>query len=184
MRFAASLPAVLRRGWGCGPLGSESYHVPLWPTSRGKLAAKTLDPRPQGDTRFPSTRWKTAAIGFFMLFMLAAEGDCEAEVVFVTPTPPPAAKEATVEARVAERLHSQALDPGAVSVSPTPAAAPTPRLECDNPDLLARAEHDFNIRYRPDPSGTVPTLRSRASSTSRRPAGRPGGTPTNSSAPP
>ena len=52
---------------------------------------------------------------------------------------------------MAERLQSQALDSGTAPASPTPAATPTPRLECDNPDLLARAEHDFNIRYRPDP---------------------------------
>ena len=88
----------------------------------------------------------------FAVATLAAEGDCESEVVFVTPTPPPpAAIEATVEARVAERLQSQALDAGTAPASPTPAATPTPRLGCDNPDLLARAEHDFNIRYRPDP---------------------------------
>ncbi len=149
---------------GCGLLGSESFHVSLRPTSWAKLAAKTLNPKPQGGSHFPSTRWTGQSIGFVVFFALvavttlAAEGDCGAEVAFVTPAPPPPVDiEATVEARVDERLQGQvllqghALDAGTVSVSPTPAATPTPRLECDNPDLLARAEHDFNIRYRPDP---------------------------------
>ena len=78
---------------------------------------------------------------------LAAEGDCEAELG--ADSPPPAAIEATVEARVAERLQSQALDAGTVPASPVPTTIPKPRMECDSPDLLARAEHDFNIRYRP-----------------------------------
>ena len=81
---------------------------------------------------------------------LAAEGDCEAEVAFVTPTPPPAAIEATVEARVAERLQSQALDVGTVPASPAPTATLNPRMECDSPDLLARAGREYNLNHRPD----------------------------------
>ena len=69
-------------------------------------------------------------------------------------TPPPAAIEATVDARVAERLQSQGLDSGTVPASPpiatpTPTATPNPRLECDSHDLLAEAERDYNLNYRP-----------------------------------
>ena len=100
---------------------------------------------------------------------LAAEGDCEtltapawsaaeeaarqAELGADSPTPPPPPPvdiEATVEARVAERLQSQALDAGAVPASLTPTATPNHRMECDSPDLLARAGREYNLNRRPD----------------------------------
>ena len=87
-------------------------------------------------------------IGLFLLFLVgsaAEEAARQAEL---------GAMETTVEARVAEQLQSQALDAGSVPASP-PIATPTPtatlnlRLECDSPDLLADAELDYNLRYRP-----------------------------------
>ena len=50
--------------------------------------------------------------------------------------------------RVAELLQSQALDAGTVPAS-QPTATPTPRLECDSPDMLAEAERDYNLNHRP-----------------------------------
>ena len=96
---------------GCGPLGSESFHVPLWPTSWAKLAAKTLNPKPQGGSRFPSTRWTGQSIGFVVLFSLvavttlAAEGDCETRTDPARPEPTPAVS-STSESRPALGLGS------------------------------------------------------------------------------
>ena len=82
---------------------------------------------------------------------LAAEGDCEAELGADSPTPPPPVDiEATVEARVAERLQSQALDVGAGDAGTAPTATLNPRMECDSPDLLARAGREYNLNHRPD----------------------------------
>ena len=115
-------------------------------------------------------------LAFLLILLLVgceteAEPLAQAELGADSPTPlppPPADIEATVEARVAERLKGLALDAGIVPASPTPTAIPTPttalnrpaatpaptaapnRLECDSPDLLADAERDYNIRHRPD----------------------------------
>ena len=70
--FAASLPATSRRRMGCGPLGSESFMSPCGPHPGEKLAAKTLNPKPQGGSRFPSTRWRGHVIGFAVLLMALA----------------------------------------------------------------------------------------------------------------
>ena len=53
-------------------MGSESFHVPLRPTSWEKLAAKALNPKPQGGSCFPSTRWMCLVIGFAALLMALA----------------------------------------------------------------------------------------------------------------
>ena len=69
---------------GCGSLGSESFHVSLRPTSWAKLAAKTLNPRPQGGTRFPATRWRGHLIGLAALLMALA---CTVPAATTAPTP-------------------------------------------------------------------------------------------------
>ena len=113
---------------------------------------------------FKTTKRKIAVItlaliaGLVVLSVVgsaAEESARQAELGADSPTrPPPAAIEATVKAPVAERLQSQALDAGTVLASPptatlTPTATPNPRLECDSPDLLAEAERDYNLNYRP-----------------------------------
>ena len=93
-----------------------------------------------------TTKRKVAAIGIALivgLFILSLitsdteEADRQAEIDADFPTPPPSV---VVEALPASPT------PAATSA---PTATPNPRLECDSPDLLAEAEGDYNLRYRP-----------------------------------
>ena len=131
--------------FGCLCTGNEHHRAvgrgvapPCGPCD-GASRAESPEPYPQGGTFINARKlFSLLLVILVAVVTLAAEGDCEMELVADSPTPPPppAAIEATVEARVPERLQGQSL-------------TPNPRLECDNPDLLARAEQDFNIRYRP-----------------------------------
>ena len=129
---------------------------------------------PQPETRSPKPwyrKWGVwVAAGLLLVvgctaLAIATEDEEDKETTRIAPTPPETAIEATVQARVDERLRSQTREaavsapasetPTAILIAiptatPAPTAIPNPSLECDSPDLLARVEQDFNIRFRPD----------------------------------
>ena len=109
---------------------------------------------------FATTKRKIAVIALALiavlvvLLVVGSAQEAARQKELGADSPPPAAIEVTVEARVGEPLHGQTQ--GAGTIPPSPATAtPSPRLECDSPDLLADAERDYNVNYRPDKIANV-----------------------------